>query len=92
MGWQVTAITVYCDAVDDEITLLLYKDGAVTCSGYKKYAESNNETANLLKKKSKQLKRQLKCERQECGRVIQYKDKVLAKEAKKGAQSEATGK
>jgi hypothetical protein len=92
MGWQVTAITVYCDAVDDEITLLLYKDGATTCSGYKKYAKPNRETVNLLEKKSKQLKRQLKCEGQECCRVIQYKDKVLAKEAKRGAQSEATEK
>ena len=25
VNWQVTATTIYCDAVDDEITLLVYK-------------------------------------------------------------------
>ena len=84
MGWQLTAITIYCDAVDDEVTLLLYKDGAATCTGYRKYGEPNKEIVNLMKRKSKQLKRQLKCEGPECYRVLQQKDKLFAEEAKRG--------
>ena len=77
MNWQITATTIYCDAVDDEVTLLLYKDGTVTCTGYKKYGESSRAISNRMKKKSKQLKRQLKCEGPECYRVTQYKDRLF---------------
>ena len=82
VDWQVTAATIYCDAIDSEVTLLVYKDGSVKCTGYVKYGESGKETAKLLKKKSKQLKRQLGCEGLTCYRVIQYRDKLFAEEAK----------
>ena len=25
-NWQVTAITIYCDAVDDEVTIMVYNE------------------------------------------------------------------
>ena len=81
VDWQVTAATIYCDAIDSEVTLLVYRDGSVKCTGYVKYGESGKETAKLLKKKSKQLKRQLGCEGLECYRVIQYRDKLFAEES-----------
>ena len=86
--WQVTATTIYCDAVDDEVTLLVYKDWSVKCTGYKKYGESSKDTISLLKKKNRQLKRQLACVGPECYRVIQYKEKLLAEEAKKGPEAD----
>jgi hypothetical protein len=85
VDWQVTATTIYCDAVDDEVTLLVYQDGSAKCTGYKKYAEPEKEIAKIIKKKSKQLKRQLGCEGAECSRVTQYRDGLFAEEAKKGA-------
>ena len=69
--------------MDDEVTIMLYKDGSVTCTGYKKYSEPSRETANLLKRKGKQLKRQLKCEGLDCKRVTQQKDRLLAEEAER---------
>ena len=81
VDWQVTAATIYCDAIDSEVTLLVYKDGSAKCTGYVKYRESGKEMAKLLKKKSKQLKRQLECEGPSCYRVIQYRDKLFAEEA-----------
>jgi hypothetical protein len=24
--WQITATTIYCDAVDDDVTIIVYKD------------------------------------------------------------------
>ena len=83
MGWQLTATTIYCDAVDDEVTIMLYKDGTVNCTGYKRYYEPGREAANLLKRKSKQLKRQLKCEGLDCHRVVGHKNKLLAEEMKR---------
>jgi len=81
VNWQLTATTIYCDAVADEVTILVYKDGSVKCTGYTKYAEPSKETLNLLKIKNKQLKRNLECEGPECYRVIQYRDKLFAEES-----------
>ncbi len=88
VNWQVTATTIYCDAVDDDVTLLVYKDWSVKCTGCPEYAEPGKDALNLLKKKSRQLKRQLGCAGLECYRVIQYKEKLFSEEAKRGTQSE----
>ncbi|HEX74325.1 MAG TPA: hypothetical protein G4N93_04165 [Dehalococcoidia bacterium] len=84
VNWQVTATTIYCDAVDEEVTLLVYKDWSIKCTGYGKYGEPSKEMLSLLKKKSKQSKRRLKCTGPECQRVTQYKEKLFAEEAKQG--------
>ena len=79
--WQVTATTIYCDAVDDEVTIMVYKDGSIRCTGYKKYVENpDKETAQVLKKKAKRLGRNLKCEGPQDFRVTSYRDKLTAEE------------
>jgi len=82
VNWQVTATTIYCDAVDDEVTLMVYKDGSAKCTGYEKYCNPSKEISKLLERKGKQLNRKLECEGLECYRVIQYKEKLFAEEAK----------
>ena len=84
VNWQITVTTLYCDAVDDEVTLLVNKDWSVKCTGYLKYGESSKEMFKLLKQKSKQLKQRLACVGPECSRVIQYKEKLLTEETDKG--------
>ena len=83
VNWRITETTIYCDAVDDEVTIQVYKDGVVRCTGYGKYGEPGRDEINLLRKKSKWLKRQLKCDGLTCHRVIHYKEKLLPQEAKK---------
>ncbi len=79
--WQMTATTIYCDAVDDDVTIMVYKDGSIGCTGYKKYVENpDKETAQMLKKKAKRLGRNLKCERPKDYRVTDYLDKLTAGE------------
>jgi len=82
VNWQVTATTIYCDAVDGEVTLMVYKDGSAKCTGYNKYRQPNKEASKLLERKGKQLNRRLECEGLECYRVVQYKEKLFAEEAK----------
>ena len=84
IDWQVTATTIYCDAVDDEVTLMVYKDGSAKCTGYKKYYQPSKEVRKLLEKKSKKLNRKLACEGLECCRIAQYKEKLFAEEPKSG--------
>ena len=76
VNWQLTATTIYCDAVDDEVTILVYKDWSTKCTGYNKYGQSSREAINQLKKKGRQLKRRLECVGPECQRVIEYKEKL----------------
>ena len=92
VNWQLTATTIYCDAVDDEVTLMVHKDGSAKCTGYGKYHEPSGEILNLMKRRSKQLGRKLECEGLECSRVIQYRDKLFVKKAKKGGSKSAIGK
>lgn len=85
VNWQVTAITIFCDAVDAEVTLMVYKDRSARCTAYnKKYGENiKKEVAKELKKKGKILGRELRCEGQECSRVTEYRDKLFAEEEAK---------
>jgi TATA-box binding protein (TBP) (component of TFIID and TFIIIB) len=80
--WQTTAKTIYCDAVDDEVTILIFKNFSVHCTGCKKYTELNDITQNIIKEKNHKLKRTIKCEGEQCPRVTGYKENILAEEAK----------
>ena len=81
-NWLMTATTIYCDAISDEVTLIGKKDGTSKCTGYTKYGKPDKETAKSLKAKSQQSGKQLRCEGLDCHRVTQYKDKLLAGGAK----------
>jgi hypothetical protein len=80
VDWQITATTIYCDAIEEEVTLLVYKDGTARCTGYARYGEPGQETKTTLNKKAGQLKRVLKCQGMECPRIIRYRDGLLAAE------------
>jgi hypothetical protein len=79
--WQLTATTIYCEAVDDDVTLIVDKDWNVKCTGFKKYSTSiNKKAADVLKQKSKKLGRNLKCEGPQDSRVTDYRDSLKAQE------------
>jgi hypothetical protein len=81
-NWQTTAKTIFCDAVDDEVTVMIYKDNSARCTGCKKYTEPNDITRKLVSNKNQQHKRALKCEGEGCPRVTGYKASILAEEAR----------
>ena len=77
-NWEMTATTIYCNAVEDEVTLMVNKDGMSQCTGCKKYLKPTRATARLIKTKSRQLGKQLGCDGPDCLRLIQYRDRFLA--------------
>ncbi len=77
--WQVTATTIYCDAVDDEVTLIVSADGAVKCTGFQRYLKPGKETSKEMKEKSRRLGKQIECQGLDCIRVTEYKDSLLGK-------------
>ncbi len=88
VDWQITATTIYCDDVDDEVTIIVQRDGSARCVGFARYDKPDRDTAGLMKQKSKQLQRQLKCTGPECRRVVDYRDRLLAEET---GQTDAAG-
>jgi hypothetical protein len=85
--WQVTATTIYCDAVDDDVTIIVNKDWSTRCTGYKQYVENiGKEVALMLKEKSKKLGRELRCEGPLDYRVTNYRDKLISEEKAKAEQ------
>jgi hypothetical protein len=79
IDWQVTAKAIYCDAVDDDVVITVYRDGKTRCTGYQKYVEHGNNDSNaVLKKKSRVLNRNLKCEGPADFRVTGYRDAIIA--------------
>ena len=81
--WQVTATTIKCNAVSDEVTIMVYPDGTVKCASYTKYGATDKKTLANIEKRAKKLRIELKCDGPQCKRVTDYRDKIMAEE--KGA-------
>ncbi len=80
-NWQITAKTIFCDAVDDEVTLIVQKDSSVRCTGCKKYGQPNSITLRIIKEKTRRLKRAIKCEGEPCVRLTGYREQILNEES-----------
>jgi hypothetical protein len=80
-GWQVTATTIYCDAVDDEATFIVSgEDASVVCTIYQKYGQPDKKLTSEMAKKSQKLGRTLKCEGPLCRRMTEYRDRLFAED------------
>jgi len=79
VDWQVTATTIYCEDVDDEVTIIVNGDGTVKCSGVQKYTKPTRETAEDIKKKSKQKGVIILCKETSCSKLPKYRDELMKK-------------
>ena len=84
--WKITAATIYCEDIDDEVTVIVQRDGGVRCIGFDRCRDADKSTAELMKKKSRRLGRQLKCTGLECPRIVQYRERLFAGEEKSGGK------
>jgi len=72
--WEITATTVYCEAVDDEVTLMVYGDGTCKCTGSEKYSAADKKT-----KSSSGVKKR-ECTGVDCTILTAYRDSLLKKQ------------
>jgi hypothetical protein len=72
--WQLTATTIFCDDIGDEVTILVYKDGKTRCTGYDTFIKMN--TGADKKKRSNGVE----CHGPVCFRVAEYRDKLFSEE------------
>ena len=68
--WEITATTVYCDTTGDEVTLMVYADGACKCTGSRKNAASVKKTRSTNKKSRD-------CVEADCLTLSKYRDSLL---------------
>ncbi len=80
-NWQITVTTIYCDAVDDDVSLMVDKDLNIRCTGYRRYITNfDKETDRILRQKSRKLGRNLRCEGPQDFRVTRYRNELIAEE------------
>ncbi len=61
VDWQITATTIYCDAVADEVTFMVYGDGTVFCTGEKRYGTGDKKASELAAERSRETGRKVTC-------------------------------
>jgi hypothetical protein len=79
VDWEVTATTIFCDDVDDEVTIIVNQDGTVKCTGSQKYSKTSKEALKELKKKSKKMGKTLACKDTACSKLPKYRDELMKK-------------
>ena len=70
--WEVTAATIYCTAIDEEVTLMIYRDGEVNCTGQQRYQNPNRQNTRRLVERSNRTGRQLACSGTSCVKIADY--------------------
>ncbi len=75
--WQLTATTIFCEDVNDEVTIMVYKDGRTKCTGYDIYIKQ--ESLSSVSKSGNTPQ----CHGPICHRVTEYKDRIFSEESPK---------
>jgi hypothetical protein len=83
VDWEITATTIYCEDVDDEVTLLISADGTVKCTGRERYTSKDKDVIKAVKKKSKLTGKRPQCRPGECRKITEQVKKHLGGESKK---------
>lgn len=86
VDWQVTTVTINCEAIAGEVTIIVKGDWSVKCSGYETYTSSRSARIDLVKRSLK-LKRTVECKGMECPQITAYIQKLQNEEALKTSQS-----
>ena len=77
--WKVTAGTINCRAVADEVTIIVKNDWSVQCSGFDKLKNSRRAQLQMVER-SLDLKRTLDCKGMQCKQITDYLEKLQAEE------------
>jgi hypothetical protein len=80
--WQLTATTIHCDAIDEEVTIIVSSEWKTTCTGFKKYGENTSaDAARALLDKSNKIHKPLACEGPTDFRITDYVAKLMREQS-----------
>jgi hypothetical protein len=86
VDWQITATTFVCNAIAEEVTLLIYPDWKVRCTGLEKYTKNRKSELELLKR-GLNLRKILECKGIDCPSIIEYKLKLQDEEMRRASRT-----
>jgi len=81
-NWEITAIGLRCDYIDDFVTVRVYRDWVTKCTWYLKYKFTTSK-GNKLKLEKRIKGRIDKCVGPDCPVVTKYRDKLIEEESGK---------
>ena len=79
-NWQTTIITIWCDHVNNFVTIVVDADWASKCTWYLRYKQSIGIDRTLKGGNEVKLKIQ-ECVGPECHMLIDYRDKLIKEES-----------
>jgi hypothetical protein len=82
VDWQVTAITIECPAIAEEVTIIVKNDWSAQCTGFGKYSSSRKGSIELTKR-SLNMKRVIECKGMQCPQITAYIQKLQSEENQK---------
>ena len=78
-NWQITATTIRCDYVDDDVTIMVDKDWTTRCAWYHRYKQKALQ--NPRQKFDRSIKLKIaRCPGTECPLALGYRDKLIQEE------------
>ncbi len=80
VNWQLTATTIYCDAVQDEVTIFVYKDGSLGCTGFNPNESVQNQTPDTAAVRGALAESKKGCLGLPCENTVSYRDRLMAEE------------
>lgn len=86
VDWQITTTTFICNTIAEEVTVLVYPDWKVRCTGREKYKKNRQAEMELLKR-SLNLRRTLDCNGLDCPSIIEYKLKLQDEEMRRASRT-----
>ena len=71
MGWRVTATTLFCDAVNDWVTVMVYPDGKKGCGHWTRHGKVSRKVGD----------KRLECNGPDCDVCNAYREDVSRRDA-----------
>jgi len=79
-NWQITATTIYCNHVEDYVTVMVDKDWTTKCAWFKRYKQKALD--DKKQKFGRSIKKKIEeCIGPECPLAIEYRDKLIKEES-----------
>ncbi len=72
VGWRVTATTVICETTGAEVTVMVYTDGTIKCTGLR-----SDTPAQPAGKSGRQAGRKMGCTGPECPQNVDYRERLF---------------
>lgn len=79
VDWQLTATTIYCKEIGNEVTILVHSDGKIACTGYDRH-HTPDRPASSSSGRSRSVETTNECPGLTCPNATGYRDRLFAEE------------